>query len=273
MSEDASIYLHGSDPDEQRRLARLNDLINERCLSTLKLKGGERILDVGSGLGQFTRLMAKTAEAVVGVERSEEQLQESLRLAKTEGENDKADFRLGDATALPLLGDEWGSFDVVHSRFVLEHVRDPLAVVRQMAMAAKPGGRIVISDDGHDTLRLWPRPTGFAELWTAYMRTYDRVGNDPLVGHRLVSLLVEAGLEPTFNTWVFFGACAGEKDVFAAYADNLVRVIDGVKPQILALGEFDDPSFDDRIRHIRDWSRRPDAAIWYALSWAEGRKP
>ena len=48
----------------------------------------------------------------------------------------------------------------------------------------RPGGRIILEDDGHDTLRLWPEPPGFVRLWQAYLRTYDRVGNDPVVGHR-----------------------------------------------------------------------------------------
>ena len=36
--------------------------------------------------------------------------------------------------------DEWGTFDLVHARFLLEHVSDPLAVVRSMARAVRPGG-------------------------------------------------------------------------------------------------------------------------------------
>ena len=39
-------------------------------------------------------------------------------------------------------------------------MRDPLAVVRQMVRAVKPGGRVVLADDDHDLLRLWPEPPG-----------------------------------------------------------------------------------------------------------------
>jgi SAM-dependent methyltransferase len=273
MSDGESYYLHGSTPEEQDRLARLNDLINERCLATLDLQSGERVLDVGCGLGQFTRAMARKAHSVVGVERSEDQLREAERLAAGAGESGNVEFRHGEAERLPLHENELGTFDVVHARFVLEHVRDPLGVVRQMIAAVKPGGRIVLGDDGHDTLRLWPEPTGFDRLWSAYMRTYDRVGNDPRIGHRLVALLAEAGANPTMNTWVFFGACAGQRETFASYVSNLARILEGVKLDTLALGEFDAESFDERIKHLRRWGRRPDAALWYAISWAEGRRP
>lgn len=272
MVDGKSHYLHGSHPDEQNRLARLNELLNVRCLAELALTPGSRVLDVGSGLGQLTRAMARqTGKTVVGVERNLEQLEEAQRLATAGGEGGLVEFRQGEAERLPLKDGEWGTFDVAHARFVLEHVRDPLLVVQQMAKAVKSAGRVVLADDGHDTLRLWPEPAGFDRLWAAYMRTYDRVGNDPFIGHRLAALLAEAGVAPMRCTWVFFGACAGQAE-FPAYVDNLARVVDGVRKEIVALGEFDQASFDDRLANLRAWGERRDAALWYAVSWAEGRK-
>jgi SAM-dependent methyltransferase len=193
----------------------------------------------------------------------------SGRLAAAAGEDGLVEFRPGEATRLPLRDDEWGTFDVAHARFVVEHVPHPVAVVRGMVRAVRPGGRIVLEDDGHDTFRLWPEPPGFGHLWRCYQRTYDRAGNDPLVGHRLVSLLHQAGAAPRRNTWLFFGACAGHPDL-GAYVDNLVRVIDGVRGPILELGDVDAAYFDGCLAAIRRWGERPDAAVWYATSWAEG---
>ena len=59
--EPSKRYIHGSASVEQGRLSRLNDLLNLASLRELDLKGGERILDVGSGIGQLTRAMAKRA--------------------------------------------------------------------------------------------------------------------------------------------------------------------------------------------------------------------
>src|SRR3982074_237656 len=71
-SPQSSSYIHGTAEEEQRRLSTLNDLINEASLRELALRGGESILDVGSGLGQFTRAMARvagTGARVLGIER------------------------------------------------------------------------------------------------------------------------------------------------------------------------------------------------------------
>ena len=54
-----SQYIHGSKPEEQHRLSVMNDLMNSRCLEKMQLKGGEKVIDIGSGLGQYILEMAK----------------------------------------------------------------------------------------------------------------------------------------------------------------------------------------------------------------------
>src|SRR5262245_16825229 len=140
-----SRYVHGTHPEEQRRLADLNTLVNRASLEALAARPGERALDVGSGLGQFARALAKaTGERVVAVERSTEQLDRARTLAAEAGESALVDLRQGDAVALPLAPPEWGSFDLAHARFLLEHVPAPDEVVRAMARAVRPGGRVVL---------------------------------------------------------------------------------------------------------------------------------
>lgn len=268
---DSDRYLHGTHPEEQRRLSRLNELLNAASLRELSPAGGERVLDVGCGLAQLTRAIGRISGVpVVGVERNAEQIAEALRQAQEADEELLVDLRAGDALSLPLSPPEWGSFDVAHTRFLLEHVRDPLGVVREMVRAVRPGGRVVLEDDAHDTMRLWPEPAGFGPLWTAYVRTYDRLGNDPLVGNRLVSLLWEAGAEPVRNTWIFFGNCAGNPD-FPAYVENLIGILEGAREPILTGGLLPDHALDSALAALREWSCRPDAAMWFAMAWAEGR--
>lgn len=270
MSESTSHYVHGTDADEQRRLTRMNRLLNESSLRECAPRSGDRVLDVGCGLAQFTRALARAARTrAVGIERSEAQIAEALRQAAADGEADLVDLRRGDVHAFPLREDEWGSFDLVHGRFILEHVPDPLAVVRQMVRAAKPGGRIALEDDDHDVLRLWPEPAGLRALWSAYMATYPRAGNDPDIGRKLVGLLAAAGARPARNTWIFFGGCAGHPD-FPAYVANLIGVLEGARAAMLEAGAVGGAQLDQGLAEIRAFGARPDAAIWYARSWAEG---
>jgi ubiquinone/menaquinone biosynthesis C-methylase UbiE len=268
-------YIHGSDPDEQRRLSRLNDLLNLATLRELALEGGETILDVGSGLGQLTRAMARSTGPegrVLGIERDTDQLVEARRQACLDREDTLVEFREGDALALPLGDAEWGTFDVVHTRFLLEHVSDPLAVVSAMVRAVRPGGRIVLADDDHDVLRLWPDLPDLMTVWQAYIRSYDRLGNDPFIGRRLVGLLNAAGAVPVRNHWVFFGGCTGMPG-FPVIVENLQKILVGARALILATGHLQEEMFDHAIASIGTWSVRPDAALWFAMCWAEGTRP
>jgi len=267
-----SRYVHGTAPEEQRRLSLLNDLLNESSLGALGLFGGERVLDVGAGLGQLTRAIARAvgpAGRVIGIERSVEQIAEARRLAREDGEERMLDLRAGDVMNLDLAPGEWGGFDVAHARFILEHVPEPQRVVSAMVRAVRPGGRVVLEDDDHDILRLWPEPPGLYELWRAYIRTYEKNGNDPYVGRRLVALLHAAGAAPVRNDWLFFGGCAGDGRL-DLFVNNLTVLLEGARDAILAAGTIDGARFDLAIAATRAWGERPDAAFWFARCWAEG---
>ncbi|HEV8661460.1 MAG TPA: methyltransferase domain-containing protein [Thermoanaerobaculia bacterium] len=267
-------YIHGTSPEEQRRLSLMNDvLLNTAELRELSLRSDEKIIDFGSGLGQFTRAMARAVPRghVVGIERDEKQLEGSKRLARDEGEPDLVDFRRGDVLQLDLPQSEWGTYDVAHARFVLEHVPDPLRVVRNMVRAVRSGGRVVLADDDHEVLRLWPEPSGVTELWRAYMRTYDRNGNDPFIGRRLVSLLHAAGARPARNTWIFFGGCAGMES-FEVLAANMLGVVKTARQAMVNADLIEESAFDAAVRNYEAWARRPDASLWFSMCWAEGTK-
>jgi SAM-dependent methyltransferase len=269
-----SSYIHGSTPEEQRRLSLLNELINERCVHLLDLEGGEKIIDMGSGLGQFTLAMARKIGAqgkCLGIERDSHQLETADKNLAKQSEIKWVEFRQGDAENMPLSSDEWNSFDVGHTRFVLEHLSRPEIALRQLVKAIRPGGRVVVEDDDHFSMLLYPEPPGFSTLWTAYMRSYDRLGNDPYIGRRLVSLMYDTGLREIRNDVVFFGDCAGSA-TFKSYVANLVGVIESAR-KVMTEGNLISTSvMDESLQNLRQWAELPYAALWYQIYWAVGFK-
>lgn len=266
-----SHYIHGSTREEQARLGLMNEILNRRCIDELKLAGTERILDVGAGIGRFTRQLAAAALGgrVIAIERDERQLEAARADLRDDPSAARIELRRGDAYELPLSSDEWGTFDLVWSRFLLEHVSDPQRVVDAMVRALRPGGRIVLCDDDHDVLRLDPPLARFERVWSAYLATYSERGNDPLIGRRLPRLIANAGARTTRNTWIFFGSCAGADD-WRLVIDNCRGILLGARAPIeahLAPGEF-----DAGLAEYDAWSQRADASYWLPLAWAEGRK-
>lgn len=267
----AARYIHGTSPVEQTRLGWMNQLLNRRELAAIAPEGAEHALELGAGTGLFLRALAERLPhgSVVGVERESAQL-EAARAACTGLAN--VELRQGDVLDPPLRPEEWGSFDLVHARFLLEHLTQPAEAVAVMARAVRPGGCVVLADDDHDTLRLWPAAPAFERLWRAYCEQYTLRGMDPWIGRRLTGLLADAGLRPLRTELLFFGASAG-MELFPVALANLEGVVGGAAEDVLGAGTLDEPALVAGLREIRAWGERPDAALWYAVPFAVGQRP
>lgn len=266
-------YVHGFSPAEMERLTRMQAILNDAELAALDLAGVRTLLDVGSGLGQMTRALARAlgpGARVVGVEREARQRDEAVRQACAAHEADLVEFRAGDALRLPLGAAERGTFDLAHARFVLEHVPDPQAVVREMVAAVRPGGRIVLLDDDHELLRFWPPCLPADELWRIYWESYRDRGLDPIVGRRGTELLKRAGARPVRVTTVFFGAVHGTP-AFDLVVDNWIDVVAGA--DLVRSGHVRAGELDGALNAVRAWRRDPAAALWYSLPLVEGVRP
>jgi len=263
-------YIHGTSRREQTRLELMNSILNARCLAELELAGGERVLELGAGTGIFAAELARAVGPdgrVLAIERDARQLAEARRRALECG----FEVRGGDVYDPPLDAAEWSGFDLVHARFLLEHLQRPDEAVRVMVRAARPGGRIVLIDDDHALMRFWPDPGGMVELWADYARQYARLGLDPFVGRRLVELLLAAGATPLRTTQIQYGGCSHEPG-FGPLARNLAEVIEGSREHVLAGSGWTADRFDAALEAYRAWTRRPGATIWYGLPCAVGRR-
>src|SRR5207247_10463178 len=108
---------------------------------------------------------------------------------------------------------------------------------------------------------------GMYDIGNACMRPYDRIGNDPFVGRRLVQLLSDAGARPLRNTWIFFGGCAG-MDTFPVLASNMAGVVRSAREAMIKMRLVEADAFDRVMEEYTKWSKRRDAALWFAVAWA-----
>ena len=286
-------YIHGSEPEEQDRLSRMQLLLNDAELDALQRLGAfaelpaaqpgaseasssassHRILDVGSGLGQMSRRLALAGQAtVLGIERDPKQIEVAQRLATESDEAELVEFREGSAEELPLGDEERGSFDLAHARFLLEHVRAPELVVDEMLQAVRPGGLVALLDDDHPLLRFSPDCDPADEAWDAYWASYDDHGADAMVGRRLPELLSDGGAVDIRVSTVFYGATHGEEH-FELVVENLIGVIESTAEAMIAAKHASRRSLRRAFRALRLWSKRPGATIWYSLPIAVGRRP
>jgi ubiquinone/menaquinone biosynthesis C-methylase UbiE len=98
---------------------------------------GLRWIDVGCGNGAFTEVLIEQCAPtwVEGIDPSEGQ----LSYARNRLSSDHANFRRGDAMALPFANH---SFDAAVMALVLVFVSEPRKAVEEMVRVVKPGGSV-----------------------------------------------------------------------------------------------------------------------------------
>jgi len=95
------------------------------------------VLDLGSGTGRFTSLLADTFGEATGVEPSEQM----RRIAIERTDNPAVRFLAGKAEAIPCPD---SSADIVLMFLSLHHVRDRDAAAAEIARVLRPDGRLFI---------------------------------------------------------------------------------------------------------------------------------
>ena len=112
----------------------------EHCVLRLNPQPGERILDLSTGTGWTSRLVARRGATVIGADIASGLLEAARATALAEGL--AIDYQLADAEHLPF---DTGAFDAVVSTCGVMFASRPEAAAAELARVCRPGGRIALT--------------------------------------------------------------------------------------------------------------------------------
>lgn len=162
-----------------------------RVLKPLAPSGGGAVLDAGCGNGAVTAELtaALPGTRVVGLD-AHPGLLDRARARPTAG--GEPELFLGDIGNTPFPD---ATFDLVLSRYVFQHLPEPVAAARELRRVLRPGGHLAVIDVDAG---LWgaaePDLSGSSEgAYRALGAAQSAEGGDRLIARRLPRVLRDAG--------------------------------------------------------------------------------
>ena len=195
-SQPADDYALGYTDAEQDRLirqARLLAPITKRLFFEAGIGPGYRVLDLGSGMGDVSMLLAGlvgTSGEVVGIERDTTSIQRAqARVAAARLHN--VSFLNSDVNNIVI--DQL--FDAAVGRFVLMFLPDPVSVLRSVSRLVRPSGVLAFQEPSWaPMLALGSRLPLWSKLLASIHETALRSGMNMEMGPALYRVFQEAGL-------------------------------------------------------------------------------
>ena len=265
-------YALGSTDLEHERLIRQATRLapyTERFFREAGIGPGQRVLDLGSGVGDVATLVARLvgpSGEVLGVERDPRSITRAkVRLAEAGVRT--VTFTQSDVSQIASTR----LFDAVVGRFILMYLPDPVAVLRSLSRLVRPGGVFAFQESS------WAPIFAISTqlpLWSAAVslmcETFQRSGANPEIGLSLYQIFQEAGLpapamrmeiplgdDSDFVRWIYDVIC------------SLRQQNRQLNQSLEKLGDFD--TLLERIQ--AEFTASDRAASWMAIVGACCRKP
>jgi SAM-dependent methyltransferase len=246
---------------ERQRLARIEAWLDPQSIRIFEEHGvqpGWRCLDVGAGGGSLTEWLCDR----VGPRGSVVALDADTRfLDKLSAPN--LEVRRSDVVHEPMPERE---FDLVHTRFLLQHLPEREHVLEKLARAVKPGGRLIVFDSGGAPPVALQDRERFDRFGIAFMTAAAQSGWDLAWAPCLPQRLTELGLVD-IRARAFREYVTGSDGGFPAF---IALSIDRLRERLLATGWLEPADLDALIAALRDTTC---AFLTFECWVASGRRP
>jgi len=263
-------YVHGYNHRENIRLQDQAFTLVELLHSDLKYPAGSRVLEAGCGIGAQTITLAKNSPGalITSIDISEASVNEARKKAKAAGVTNVR-FEHADIFNLPYQPE---SFDDIFICFVLEHLPQPVDVLKILKQYLKPDGTITLIEGDHGSAYFYPESEAAHKAIECLVELQRRAGGNANIGRTLHPLLSQAG---------FRSVCVSPRMVYADFSrprlvdgftkKTFTAMIEGVREQAVQSGLIDEQIFNQGIRDLYR-TAETDGVFCYTFFKAIGKK-
>lgn len=242
-------YVHGYTEEEAVRLVDQSSTLARLLHHDTCYPPGSRVLEVGCGVGGQTVILAKNSPEAqfTSIDISPESLAKA-KAAVERGGITNVTFQVADLFQMPFTDE---SYDHLFVCFVLEHLRNPLDVLRSLKRLLRPKGSITVIEGDHGSYYSHPRSEEASRVVKCLIEIQARMGGNSLIGRQLYPLLKAAQYSDVrvFPRMVYVDSSRPE--LVDGFTDKtFIAMVKGVREQALALELVDEATWEKGIADL-----------------------
>lgn len=263
-------YLHGYSPDEQNRLYKQARVLEDSVYRGVDLSQASQIIEVGCGVGAQTEILLERFPqlTIVGVDASKTQIARAKKHFEKHPHGKRVRFEVADALKLPF---KENTFDGAFVCWFLEHVQNPVEILREVRRVLKPGSLIDCSEVLNATLYLSPYSPATLHYWFNFNDHQWSIGGDPFVGGKLANYLIASGFQniTTEPKVLFFDNRAPKRR--AEIIEYWTHLLLSGAPSLLDAGKTTKKEVDAMQKELSVLKDAPDSVFFYSFMHAKAR--
>jgi len=259
MSKEQAIYSHGHHSSVVQSHAKRTAQTSAAFLLPY-IKPHYTILDVGCGPGSITVDFAALVPEgkVIGGDAVSTVLEQAAALAESRSLNNVT-FQTIDANNLPFAD---STFDVVFCHQLLQHVNDPVGILKEMRRVVKPGGIVAAREADYKAFVWYPEPPGLDKWAALYQKTARANGGEPNAARYLNFWARQAGFKPEEVQFTWSNWCYSGEDAVNWGESWAVRVLYSGFAETAKLHNLaTDKELEEISTAWRDWGREDSAYV------------
>lgn len=242
-------YVHGYSVREARRLSDQAETLSDLIHYDSVFPSGSSVLEIGCGTGAQTGIIASKNPSCrfTSVDISESSLNLAKSRIKDQGLTNvsflQADICDSDAIS--------GLYDHAFFCFVLEHIRDPVSIIRSACRFVRPGGTITVIEGDHGSVCFHPETELALKTIECQVILQGRSGGDANIGRKIYPLMAASGLTDIRVTPRMVYADASRPELVLGFTRNtFIAMIEGVREEAILSGLMSSEDWDAGISDL-----------------------